>query len=76
MNKFHKLAMLLAGVALVFGLVACPNKTEPKPEPTPTPTPTPVVPTPGPEPSTEVKVTGVSLNMTKVYRENGYNLDY
>ena len=39
MNKFHKLAMLLASVALVLGLVACPNKAEPKPEPEPTPGP-------------------------------------
>ena len=39
MNKFHKLAMLLASVALVLGLVACPNKAEPKPEPEPTPEP-------------------------------------
>ena len=46
MNKFHKLAMLLAGVALVLGLAACPNKAEP--EPTPGPGPTPVVPTPEP----------------------------
>ena len=55
-NLAKLLAMLLASVALVLGLVACPNKTEPKSEP---------------KPSTEVKVTGVSLNMTKVYRENG-----
>ena len=39
MNKFHKAAMLLASVALVLGLVACPNKAEPKPKPEPTPEP-------------------------------------
>ena len=74
MNKFHKLAMLALSLALVIGLMACPNKAEPKPEPEPTPGPGPVVPTPGPEPSTDVKVTGVSLNATKVYGETGETL--
>ena len=65
MKKLSKAAILIASVALVLGLVACPNKAEPKPEPEPTP---------GPEPSTDVKVTGVSLNATKVYGETGETL--
>ena len=62
MKHLFKVLTLFSVVSVVLMVSSCPHKNEPEPEPAPTPTPTP---------STTISVTGVKLNYTQIYREQG-----
>ena len=62
MKHLFKVLTLFSVVSVVLMVSSCPHKNEPEPTPAPTPTPTP---------STTISVTGVKLNHTQIYREQG-----
>ena len=62
MKHLFKVLTLFSVVSVVLMVSSCPHKNEPEPTPAPTPTPTP---------STTISVTGVKLNYTQIYREQG-----